>query len=247
MVRMESLQVLKLIFESIWGSKFDFRHQKKIAKEKLSNAFKALQNESLKVLNQCLETIYEYKSYFCIFSFFTFCSYFPGIPRCSHCASPLWFPVVSPRWNTLLWVVLPRFWVEVLEPAFPLTRARPSSWASPSTCSRCDLFSDFCCAAQLHHVHAWGSKICKVDNCWICPGNAVNMAKELHSLLLPLLLFSTALQLDAHWLGSLPTTGLNAFLDACHGKASDNSSTIELKNLKLSRSDSDNAFSENKR
>ena len=95
MVRTESLQVLKPIFESIWGSKFDFRHQKKM-KKKTSNALKALQNESLKVLNQFLETIYEYKSYFCIFSFFTFFSYFPGIPRCSHCASlgvsPLRFP-----------------------------------------------------------------------------------------------------------------------------------------------------------
>ena len=91
MVRMEPLQVLKPIFESILGSKFDFRHQKK-CKQKVSNAFKALQNESLKVLNQCLETIYEYKSYFCIFSFFTFCSYFPGIPRCSHCVSPLCLP-----------------------------------------------------------------------------------------------------------------------------------------------------------
>ena len=99
MVRMESLQVLKPIFESIWGSKFDFRHQKKL-KKKLSNAFKTLQNESLKVLNQCLETIYEYKSYFCIFSFFTFCSYFPGIPRRSHCVSPLCLPVVFPRFGS---------------------------------------------------------------------------------------------------------------------------------------------------
>ena len=78
-------------------------------KNKLSNAFKALQNESLNVLNQFLETIYEYKSYFCIFSFFTFCSYFPGIPRRSHCVSPLCLPVVFPR-----------FWVEVLFHVFAL-------------------------------------------------------------------------------------------------------------------------------
>ena len=107
MVRMESLQVLKLIFESIWGSKFDFRHQKKKQKHKLSNAFKALQNESLNVLNQFLVTIYEYKSYFCIFTFFTFCSYFPGIPRRSHCVSPLCLPVVFPR-----------FWVEYQESTY---------------------------------------------------------------------------------------------------------------------------------
>ena len=56
-----------------------------------------------------METIYEYKSYFCIFSFFTFCSYFPGIPRRSHCVSPLCLPVVFPR-----------FWVEVLFHVFAL-------------------------------------------------------------------------------------------------------------------------------
>ena len=55
---MESLQVLKLIFE-LYLSQFEVQNSifdtKKMQKNKLSNAFKALQNESLNVLNQFLE------------------------------------------------------------------------------------------------------------------------------------------------------------------------------------------------
>ena len=91
--------------------KIRFSTPKKIAKKKLSNAFKALQNESLKVLNQFLETIYEYKSYFGIFSFFTFCSYFPGIPHCCHCASLGVSPLCLPRCAFPFWGRSPRAWL----------------------------------------------------------------------------------------------------------------------------------------
>ena len=80
---------------------------KKNCKKKHSNAFKALQNESLKVLNQFLETIYEYKSYFGIFSFSLFVATFLVFP-----IVVIVLPLGSSR--CVFPVVLSRFGVEVL-------------------------------------------------------------------------------------------------------------------------------------